>query len=59
MSAIPAENEPLRGLAEVNQELVGELGRRCGQKIATVDLDATIIKSSKREAQPTYQGSRG
>ena len=59
VSAIPAENEPLRGLADVNQELVRELGRRCGQKIATVDLDATIIESSKREAQPTYQGSRG
>ncbi len=59
VSAIPSENEPLRGLADVSQELVRELGRRCGQKIATVDLDATIIESSKREAQPTYQGSRG
>jgi len=59
VSAIPAENEPLRGLADVSQELDRELGRCCGQKIATVDLDATIIESSKREAQPTYQGSRG
>jgi len=41
------------------KELVRELGRRCVQKIATVDLDATIIESRKREAQPTYQGSRG
>lgn len=59
VSAVPSETEPLRGLAEVNQELVREFGRRCGQKIATVDLDATIIESTKREAQPTYEGSRG
>ena len=59
VSAIPAEGEALRGLAEVNQELVRELGRRSGQKIATIDLDATIIASRKRQAQPTYQGSRG
>ena len=42
--------EALRGLAEVNQELVRELGRRSGQKIATIDLDATIIASRKRQA---------
>ena len=59
VSAIAAENEPLHGLAEVDQELVRELGRRSRQKIATVDLDATIIESRKREAQPTYQGGRG
>ena len=59
VSAIPAEGEALRGLAEVNQELVRELGRRSGQKIATIDLDATIIASRKRQAQPRYQGSRG
>ena len=59
VSAIAAENKSLRGLADVNQELVRELGRRGGQKIATADLDATIIESSKREAQPTCQGSRG
>jgi hypothetical protein len=44
----------------VNRELVQEVGRRCaGQKIATIDLDATIIESWKKEAQPTYQGIRG
>jgi hypothetical protein len=59
VSAIPSETAPLRGLAAVNQQLVREFGRRCEQKIATVDLDATIIASSKREAQPTYEGGRG
>ena len=40
--------------------MVQEVGRRCAeQKIATVDLDTTIIESYKREAQPTYQGGSG
>lgn len=57
---IPGESEPLEGLAAVNRDVVGELGRRCpSEKIATVDLDATIIESWKREAKPTYEGGTG
>lgn len=57
---IPGENEALSGLGEVNRELVQVVGRRCAdQKIATVDQDSTIVESSKREAQPTYEGERG
>ena len=60
VSYIPAENEPLRGLAQVNADVVKELGRRCPhQKIATVDLDATVIESWKREAKATYEGGNG
>lgn len=60
VSYIPEESAALRGLAQVNQDLVQEAGRRCpDQKIATVDLDATVIESSKREARATYQGMRG
>jgi hypothetical protein len=60
VSYIPEENAPLRGLAQVNQELVQEIGRRCAdQKIATIDLDATIIESWKRQARATYQGGKG
>jgi hypothetical protein len=60
VSYIPAENEPLRGLAQVNQDVVQELGRRCpDQKIATIDLDATVIESWKREAKATYEGGNG
>jgi len=60
VSYIPEENAPLRGLAQVNQELVQEIGRRCAeQKIATIDVDATIIESWKREARATYQGGKG
>ena len=44
----------------MNQELVQEIGGRCAdQKIATIDLDATVIESWKKQAQPTYQGGKG
>ncbi len=60
VSYIPSESEPLRALAQVNQELVQTVARRCAdQKIATVDLDATVIESWKREAKPTYEGCTG
>ncbi len=57
---IPGENAPLQGLGQVNRDLVQALGQRCpDQKIATVDQDATIIESRKREALPTYEGECG
>jgi len=57
---IPEENEPLEGLGAVNREFIHRLGERCpDQQIATVDQDATIIESRKREALATYEGSRG
>jgi hypothetical protein len=57
---IPGENAALQGLGQVNRDLIAELGRRCpDQKIATVDQDATIIESHKREALSTYEGERG
>ncbi|MBM4043818.1 MAG: IS1380 family transposase [Planctomycetes bacterium] len=60
VSYIPEESDPLRGLAQVNEDLVHELGRRCpDQKIATVDLDGTIIESWKREAKVAYDGRSG
>lgn len=60
VSYIPAESAALQGLAQVNQDVVRELGRRCPeQKIATLDVDATLIESWKREAKPTYEGYTG
>jgi hypothetical protein len=57
---IPGENEALQGLAQVHGDLIQALGERCpDQKIATVDQDATIIASRKREAKPPYEGERG
>lgn len=60
VSYIPDESAALRGLGRVNQDVVHEFGRRCPeQKIATLDVDATIIESWKREAKLTYEGSTG
>src|SRR5260370_4085450 len=60
VSYIPEENPALQGLAQVNRDVVRELGRRCAeQKIATLDVDATIIESWKREDKLTYEGTTG
>lgn len=60
VSYIPEESAPLCGLAQVNEEVVRELGRRCPeQKMATLDVDATVIESGKREAKSTYEGGAG
>jgi hypothetical protein len=57
---IPEETVELQGLELVNRELVQRFGMRCpDQRIATVDLDATIIESRQREALRTYEGGRG
>jgi len=55
-SSIPQE---LAALGMVNREVVQEFGRRTQDKIATVDIYATIIESWKREARRTYQGTTG
>ena len=59
-SVLPAESEALAGLAALNRDVVGKLGRRrADQKIAAVDLEATIIVSHKRQARPAGQGAKG
>jgi hypothetical protein len=51
---IPEETEALAGLGRVNRDLIQELVRRCPeQRMATVDMDATIIESRKQEALRT------
>ncbi len=60
VSYIPSGSETLRGLAQVNQDLVQAVGRRCAdQRAATIDVDATVIESWKREAQVACQGQTG
>ena len=57
---IPEETAPLAGRGRVNRDLVERCGERCPhERMATVDQDATIIESRKREALPTYEGPRG
>jgi len=62
---IPEESARLKGLAEVNTDLVRAtdkaLAKTTGKEVtrATIDADATIIESHKREALWHYKEGRG
>ncbi len=52
---IPAANDALRGLGKVNADLVGFAGRHSGHAEATLDMDATLIGTNKRQARHCYK----
>ena len=54
-SYVPEETEHLKGLGEVNTDFVHEVDRRGSSSEGTLDLDASIIESDKREAAWTYK----
>jgi hypothetical protein len=56
---IPAESAVLQGLARVNTALVHGVAAPGRGTHATLDHDATLLESHKREALPHYQGGRG
>ena len=56
---IPKESVALVGLSRVNTELVRRAVALHAPTQATLDLDATIIESHKRDALPHYKGGRG
>jgi len=56
---IPEETELLEGLGSVQKELIGKATREASCWKATIDLDATVIESQKREAYWTYLGEKG
>ena len=56
---VPGEGERLQGLAVASRRLVGFLQERRPRATATIDLDATILESGKRAAQPSYDGRTG
>jgi hypothetical protein len=56
---LPAENAALQGLARVNTALVHQVAAQGKSTTATLDHDATIQESHKREALPHYKGGRG
>lgn len=58
-STVRQESQGLHGLALANSALVGDLQSRRPQTVATIDLDATIVASSKRVAKFAYDGQRG
>jgi hypothetical protein len=56
---IPAETAALQGLGRANVDLVHRLAAQGRSTTATLDHDATLQESHKREALPHYQGGRG
>jgi hypothetical protein len=56
---IPEENAALQGLGRVNVALVRRVAAQGKGTRATLDHDATIQESHKREAQVHYEGGRG
>lgn len=58
-AVVPVESGPLRALYRIQHGLIDALQEREAQRIATLDIDATIIPSTKDEALPHYDGGRG
>lgn len=57
-AVIVPETEGLRGLARVNAHLVAQVQRHHPVEVATLDLDASIHPSTKREALVAYEHGR-
>lgn len=56
---VPEDSPGLKALGAVQQRLLSELQRRSPQPSATLDVDATVIQSTKRAALPVYDGGCG
>lgn len=61
VSWVPQESGRMKGLARVNTELVRAIDAASPERVtrATIDADATIIESHKREALWHYKDGRG
>ena len=55
---IPEKNEHLAGLSEVNKALIKSVAQYSVQTEATLDIDATLAETAKREALYCYDGYR-
>jgi hypothetical protein len=53
---IPAPNEHLQGLRRANRDFVASIQRRHLEREATLDTDATLVETQKKEAFFSYQG---
>lgn len=58
-ATVPSESAPLQGLAAASKELILDMQCRRPVRTATLDVDATVIHSSKRSAKRAYDGERG
>jgi len=53
---IPAPNEHLAGLEQVNKDICASLNSANPQETATLDMDATLVETNKRDALWCYKG---
>ncbi len=53
---IPAPNEHLRGLRRANQDFVASIQKCHPEREATLDADATLVETQKKDALFSYQG---
>ena len=56
---IPEPNRNLRDLTRLNGAFVGSVQKRNAQAVATLDMDATLVESTKQEALYCYKGFKG
>jgi len=55
---VPESKEALKGLCEVNKELVAFVQENRTEKTATLDMDATLVETDKADALWCYKGYR-
>lgn len=55
---IPESTEELKALGLVNRDVVAAAQARSPQRVATLDMDATLVETNKREALRCYKGFR-
>ena len=55
---IPAPSEPLKALRQVNPDLLRFAQRKSPQTEATLEMDASIVETTRQEALFSYQGSQ-
>jgi hypothetical protein len=53
---IPVPNKHLQGLREANRDFVASIQKRHAEREATLDTDATLVETQKKEALFSYQG---
>ena len=56
LAFIPASNQALRGLRRLNQHFVAWVQGVHPERSATLDMDATLVETEKREALYGYKG---
>lgn len=57
-SFIPAPNEYLRALIGIRGDFIASVQMRSPQEVATLDMDATLVETNKREALYCYKGHK-